>query len=106
MLKLACLVVLLLVINTTDVVDIVLNFTAVNFISAFDDVGKQKCLKRSGMVLKLSIRLNSIQFNSISINVLYTQTKKSEYFYLFIVLLLSNSFILFLLIIPMTDRSI
>ena len=35
---LASLVVLLLVISTVDVVEIVLNFTAVNFISAFDDV--------------------------------------------------------------------
>eukprot|EP00536_Pseudo-nitzschia_multiseries_P016330 jgi/Psemu1/220980/e_gw1.1078.1.1 len=35
---LATIVVLLLVINTSDVVDIVLNFTAVNFVSAFDDV--------------------------------------------------------------------
>mmetsp|Transcript_63806 Transcript_63806/g.71312 ORF Transcript_63806/g.71312 Transcript_63806/m.71312 type:complete len:1086 (-) Transcript_63806:338-3595(-) len=34
---LACFVVWLLVVNTTDVIDIVLNFTAVNFISAFDD---------------------------------------------------------------------
>ena len=32
-------------INTTDVVEIVLNFTAVNFVSAFDDVGKKKCLE-------------------------------------------------------------
>ena len=45
--KLACLVVLLLVINTTDVVEIVLNFTAVNFVSAFDDVGKKTCLEAS-----------------------------------------------------------
>ncbi|VEU36664.1 unnamed protein product [Pseudo-nitzschia multistriata] len=35
---LATIVVLLLVVNTPDVVDIVLNFTAVNFVSAFDDV--------------------------------------------------------------------
>jgi hypothetical protein len=55
LLKLACLVVLLLVINTTDVVDIVLNFTAVNFISAFDDVGKKKMLGSCRMELKLSI---------------------------------------------------
>ncbi len=35
---LATFVVLLLVINTQDVVDIILNFTAVNFISGFDDI--------------------------------------------------------------------
>jgi len=35
---LASLVVLLLVISTQDVIDIILNFTAVNFISGFDDV--------------------------------------------------------------------
>jgi len=35
---LATVVVFLMVINTADVVDIVLNFTAVNFVSAFDDV--------------------------------------------------------------------
>jgi len=35
---LAIIVVLLLVINTADVIDIILNFTAVNFISGFDDV--------------------------------------------------------------------
>ena len=39
--KTACVVVLFLVVSTTDVVEIVLNFTAVNFISAFDDVGKK-----------------------------------------------------------------
>lgn len=35
---LATIVVVLLVITTTDVIDIVLNFTAVNFVSGFDDV--------------------------------------------------------------------
>jgi len=35
---LATIVVLLLVITTADVIDIILNFTAVNFISGFDDV--------------------------------------------------------------------
>ena len=35
---LASFVVLLLVITTSDVIDIILNFTAVNFISGFDDV--------------------------------------------------------------------
>jgi hypothetical protein len=36
--SLAILAVLLLVVTTSDVIDIILNFTAVNFISGFDDV--------------------------------------------------------------------
>ncbi|VEU39904.1 unnamed protein product [Pseudo-nitzschia multistriata] len=35
---LASLVVFVLVVTTPDVIDIILNFTAVNFISGFDDV--------------------------------------------------------------------
>jgi len=35
----ACLTVILLVMTSSDVIDIVLNFTAINFISNFDDVG-------------------------------------------------------------------
>ena len=37
-LKLSCVAVVFLVINTNDVIDIVLNFTAVGFISEFDDI--------------------------------------------------------------------
>ena len=37
-LKLACVAVVFLVINTNDVIEIVLNFTAVGFISEFDDI--------------------------------------------------------------------
>ncbi len=50
---LATIVVLLLVINTQDVVEIILNFTAVNFISGFDEIAFELTLwGRYGSVFK------------------------------------------------------
>eukprot|EP00531_Pseudo-nitzschia_arenysensis_P000586 CAMPEP_0116127834 /NCGR_PEP_ID=MMETSP0329-20121206/7043_1 /TAXON_ID=697910 /ORGANISM="Pseudo-nitzschia arenysensis, Strain B593" /LENGTH=1048 /DNA_ID=CAMNT_0003621943 /DNA_START=256 /DNA_END=3405 /DNA_ORIENTATION=+ len=40
---LSTIVVFLLVVNTSDVIDIILNFTAVNFVSDFDDIAFELC---------------------------------------------------------------
>jgi len=57
---LASCVVLLLIITTSDVIDIILNFTAVNFISGFDDVAFELA-KRGKYGPKLEAEANRIE---------------------------------------------